>query len=130
MTKLLGLLAIVASLALGLSCLALGVLGKLDGTEMTIDLLPVAPESTVTTLLAMGVLGTLSALLSTRGGGWKSVPMLLWSLVVFGVIGSTVFRGGYRFDGMADLVNHGWWFLASLILLLASWLRFRTPASR
>ena len=130
MTKLLGFLSIAVSLALGLACLALGVLGKLDGTEMTVDLLPVAPESTVATLFAIGILGTLSALLATRGGGWMSVPLLLWSLAIVTLLGATVFRAGYRFDGVADLVNHGLWFLTSLILLLASWLRFRTPAGR
>ena len=50
--------------------------------------------------------------------------MLLWSAGLVMLIGSTVFRSGFRFDGMTDFTMYGWMFLGSLGLLYAAWLRY------
>ena len=127
--KLLEILAIAVNLALGMACCALGLLGWIARGDMYLPLIPAAPERVASVLVALGAFGILSACLAMRGGRWNSFPMLLWSVGLVSLIGSTIFRSGFRFDGMTDFTMYGWIFLGALGLLCAAWLRFRARPS-
>ena len=128
--KLLEFSAIAVNLAIGGSCLALGLLGQLSGGDMFVPLIPVAPESVASALLMSGAFGILGACMAMQAGGWNRLPMVLWSVGLVLLVGSTVFRSSFRFDGLSHFTSYGWIFLASLVLLLAAWLRFRSGRSR
>ena len=128
--KVFEILAIAVNLALGLACGALGLLGWIARGDMYLPLIPAAPEKVASVLVVLGAFGILSACLAMRGGRWNRFPMLLWSVGLVLLIGSTVFRSGFRFDGMTDFTGYGWMFLGSLGLLCAAWLRFRAHPRR
>lgn len=118
-------LGVVATLLISLFCVGLGLLGGVAGGEMFVDLLPVAPERQATALVAVGAFGLLAALLALRPGRWRNLPLLAWSLGLLAVVASTVFRSGYRYDGVADLKAHGWLALGAAVLSLVAWRRSR-----
>jgi hypothetical protein len=128
--KLFEMLAIAVNLGLGLFSFALGILGWIAHGELHVPLVPVDPEHVATSLVVAGAFGILAACLAIRGGRWNSFLMLLWSCGVVLVLGSTVFRSDFRFNGMTGFAEHGWMFLGSLVLLYGTWLRFRTPRRR
>ena len=125
--RFLAFLVVPATLLLGLYCLGLGVLGWIDGGDMNLPLVPVAPESLATALALAGAFAILAAFLSVRPGRWFRLPLLIWWVVMVVVLVSTVFRASYRFNGLADLESHGWLLLGALVLLCGAWRRFRPP---
>ncbi len=121
----LAFLGVAATLLISLFCVGLGLLGRVAGGEMFVDLLPVAPEQQASALVAAGAFGVLAALLALRPGRWRNLPLLVWSLGLLAILASTVFRSGYQYDGVADLKAHGWVALGAAGLTVVAWCRSR-----
>ena len=130
MRTLFGFIYIPAGLLLGLYCLALYGLASIEGGDLLFPLLPVEPENAATVLGLGGLVGLLASLLAIKR--WKLARLLLfiWWLSVTLLLVATVFRSGYRFDGMEDLTLHGWMLFVALILTLSCWVRMRTSPER
>ncbi len=126
MRTLFEVLGILANLALGLYCIGLAALGWIEGGDLLIPLLPTAPEHAGTVLVLVGVFGVCAAWLSFQGGSRARIPLILWSLAVLVLLLAAVFRSGYRFDGMESFVEHGVLAGGAGVLLLSSWLRYRS----
>ena len=118
------MLAVAVNLGVGLACIALGLLGWIAGGEMYLALVPVEPDRVATALLSAGTFAVVAAILAAKGRGASRLLMLIWSAALVGVLGSSVFRSDFRFDGMADLATYGYMFLGAVLLLYASWLRY------
>ena len=123
-------LGILVNLGLGLFCVALATLGWIDGGDLAVPLVPVAPESAVTALAIAGVYAILASGLAIRSGRSTRLPLLIWSAVLLGVLLAAIFRGAYRFDGMDAFIQHGMLVVGAAILLGASCARFRSVSSR
>ena len=123
-------LGILVNLGLGLFCVALATLGWIDGGDLAVPLVPVAPESTATALAVAGVYAILSSGLAIRSGRPTRLPLLIWSVVLLGVLLAAIIRGTYRFDGMDAFVQHVMLVVGAAILLGASYARFRSVSSR
>lgn len=93
---------------------------------MHFPLVPVSPEDAAAALLLLGSFAVVASVLAVPDGRIKRVPLLVWALVLFLGLSAAVFRGDYRFDGIESFKTHGWMLLGSLVLLCASWVRFRT----
>ena len=126
------MLAVAVNLGVGVACIALGLLGRIAGGDMYLPLIPVEPDRVATALLSAGTFAVVAAILAAKGRGPSRLLMLIWSAALVGVLGSSVFRSDFRFDGVAGLAQYGWTFLGAVLLLCASWLRYsitrRLPA--
>ena len=118
----------LANLCLGLACMALGLLGWIDGGDMHVPLLPVEPASAATWLVGAGVFAILAVVLARGSGRWSGVPVLFWSFAVVAVLLQAVFDGAYRFDGTEDFALHSLMALGATVMLWASWLGRRSAA--
>lgn len=125
MRALLGFLSLPVVFVLGLYCLGIATLGWIDGGDMYVPLLPVAPESAATALGIAGMAGVAASLLALKRGFGARLPLFVWSLALTLLLFATVVRGGYKFDGLGDLVNHAYLSIASLALTGCAWLRLR-----
>ena len=81
-------------------------------------------------VLGAGIFAAAASVLSIGGGRWRSLPLLIWSIGLFVNIVAAVFRGNYKFDGIESFTTHAWMVLGALILLIASYLRFKAPEKR
>ena len=120
----------IANLLLGLYFCALGILGLIVGGEMFVPLVPVSPDNVAVALLVLGLFAVVASVFAVTGGKFMRIPLLIWSTALFLALGAAVFRGDYRFDGLEDFRTHGVMLLGSLVLLYASWARFKTPPKR
>ena len=123
----LGGLGAVANLLLGLYFCGLGVLGLVAGGDMFVPLVPVSPENAAIALLLLGVFAVLASLVAISGGKLLRIPLVVWTVALFLALVAAVFRSDYRFDGIESFKTHGWMLLVSLVLVYASWVRFKTP---
>ena len=130
MRTLFGFIGIPAGLLLGLYCLALYGLAAIEGGDLLFPLLPVEPENAAAVLGLGGLVGLLASILAIKPSKLARILLFLWWLAVTLLLLATVFRGGYRFDGMEDLTLHGWMLLGALVLTLSSWIRLRTRPER
>jgi hypothetical protein len=129
--RLLGYLSVLANLALALVLLALGFIGSMEGGEMKIDLIPVAPESMAQTLLISGVVALIAVVLALRPGKLSRTLLVLWSLLVVAIPICALTRSSYRFQGEEHFRTGVWVFLATLLLFIGAVLhRKYAPASR
>lgn len=119
-------ITVLACLGVGLFCLALAVLGWLDGGEMTIEVFPVPAEGAVTAMAVSGVFGVLSSVLAMGRRRWQRVPLLLWSLGLVAVLAHALVRTSYRFDGIGEFGTHALWVIGAMILFIISVMRFRS----
>ena len=120
----------VANLLLGLFFSALGILGLIAGGDMFVPLVPVSPANAAVALLLLGLFAVIAALSAISGGKLLRIPLLVWAVALFLALAAAVFRSGYRFDGIEDFKTHGLLLLGSLLLVYASWVRFKTPPPR
>ena len=125
-----GGLGTVANLLLGLYIGGLGILGQIVGGEMFVPLVPVAPDNVAVALLSLGLFAVVASLAAVYGGKILRIPLLVWSAALCLALAAAVFRGDYRFDGIESFRTHGIMLLGSLVLLFASWVRFKTPTKR
>ena len=130
MRRAFGLLSVLANLAIGLACLALGLLGRVAATEMFVPLVPLEPESVSTALMVFGAFAVGASLLAIKQGVFARLPLLVGSLLIVFVLVAAVFRSDYRFDGLEAFQRHGLLTLGSLVLAYASWVRLRMPKPR
>ncbi len=128
--RLLGYVSVLANLALALFLLGLGFIGSMIGGAMSIDLLPVAPESTATVLMISGLVALAAVVLAIRPGRFSRFFLLLWSLLVTGVLVWAFFRPDYRFHGEEQFRQGVVVFLGALLLLLGSFLHFKLAGRR
>lgn len=91
---------------------------------MYLPLVPVEPDRVATALFSAGTFAVVAAILAAKGPGPSRLLMLIWSAALVGVLGSSVFRSDFRFDGVPGLATYGWLFLGAVLLLYASWLRY------
>lgn len=126
MRALIGFLSLPVVFVLGLYCLAIATLGWIDGGDMYVPLLPVAPESAATALGIAGLAGVAAPLLALKRGFGARLPLFVWSVALTLLLTAAVFRGGYKFDGLGDLANHAYLLLGALALTGCAWLRLRT----
>ena len=117
----------IANLVVGLYLSALGTLGSVVGGDMYFPLVPVSPANAAVALLLLGAFAVIASVLAMSEGRLKRIPLLAWALVLFLGLTAAVFRGDYRFDGIEGFKVHGWMLLGSIVLLCASWVRFKTP---
>lgn len=125
MKSLAGILCALVNLVLGLGCLALGLLGLIEGGEMNLPVFPVSGDHAAAGLTVAGGLGVMVSVMALAGSGKRSLPLVLWSAAVAGVLMAATFRSSYKFDGLEGLGLHGCLVAGSLVLLGASWWRFR-----
>jgi len=125
MKSIAGLLAALVHFALGLFCLGLGLLGWIEGGEMHLPLLPVEAEHAAEALAVVGAVGVCSSVLAMSRPGGRNVFLVLWSLGVTWVLVSAVFRSSYTFEDLDGFAAHVAAAVAALLLLVASWWRFR-----
>lgn len=125
-----GGLGAVANLLLGLYLCALGILGLIAGGDMFVPLVPVSPENAAVTLLLLGLFAVVASLVAISGGKLLRIPLLVWAAALFLALAAAVFRSDYRFDGIENFKTHGLMLLGSLVLVYASWVRFKTPPPR
>ena len=125
MRKVLVFLAILVNLGLGVFCAGLAGLAWIDGGELSVPLLPVAPEHAATSLAAAGVFGIAASLVALHPLRLARLPMLVWSVGLLFVLTAAVFRGSYRFEGVEGLVEHALLVAGALILVLLSGLGVR-----
>ena len=97
---------------------------------MYVPLVPASPEDVAVALLLLGSFAVVASVLAISDGRLKRIPLLVWALVLFLGLTAAVFRGDYRFDGIEGFKSHGWMLLGSLVLLCASWVRFKTPSRK
>ncbi len=126
MRALLEVLGILANLVLSLYCVGLAALGWIDGGDLLIPLLPVAPENAGTVLALAGTFGAAASWMGLRGGSRARIPLLLWSVTVLALLVAAVFRSGYRFDGTESFAHHGLLMGGAAILLVSSYSRYRS----
>ena len=122
-----GGLGAVANLLLGLYLCGLGILGLIAGGDMFVPLVPVSPENAAVALLLLGLFAVLASLIAISGGKWLRIPLLVWAVALFLALAAAVFRSDYRFDGIESFKTHGLMLLGALVLVYASWVRFKTP---
>lgn len=128
MKALLSVILVAAVGAGGLFSLALGILGWIDGGEMTINLLPVGAESAPLMMVGIGLVSLVAAWLAATGGGLRALPVLVVTAALVASVVATVFRSDYRFEGTGGLTRHGLLLLGVLVLSgLALW-RVRSGA--
>ncbi len=128
MRSIFGFTSVPIALLSGLFFVGLALLGFLEGGEMTLPVVPVAPESAAGALAVLGASGILAGLLALRDGKLARLLLLIWWLCVFVLLAAAVFRGSYRFDGLDDFQKHILLVLAALVLSASSWVRFRTES--
>lgn len=125
----LGYFGVLANLLLGLFLAGLGTLGWWVGGDMHVPLIPVEAEQAARALLVAGAVAVVASLLAFRSARAARLPLLLWSLVVFGVVVAAFFRADYRIDGMDGLKDYGLLVLCSALLVFFCHLH-RKMASR
>lgn len=125
MRKVLVILAILVILGLGVFCAGLAGLAWIDGGDLSVPLLPVAPEHAATSLVAAGVFGIAASFVALLPLRLARLPMLIWSVGLLFVLTAAVFRDSYRFDGVEGLIEHALLVAGALILVLLSVLRVR-----
>ena len=125
-----GALGAVANLLLGLFFCALGILGLIAGGDMFAPLVPVSPENAAVALLLLGLFAVIASVSAVSGGKLLRMPLLVWAVALFLALAAAVFRSDYRFDGIENFKTHGLLLLGSLVLVCASWARFKTPPPR
>lgn len=130
MRALIGFLSLPVVFVLGLYCLGIATLGWIDGGDMYVPLLPVAPESAATALGIAGLAGVAAPLLALKRGFGARLPLFVWSVALTLLLFAAVFRGGYKFDGLGDLANHGYLLIGALALTGCAWLRLRMRPDR
>ena len=130
MRALFGFLSIPVVFVLGLYCLGIATLGWIDGGDMYVPLLPVAPESAATALGIAGLAAVASSMLALKRGFGARLPLFVWSVVLTLLLLAAVFRGGYKFDGLGGLANHAYLLIGSLALTGCAWLRLRMRPDR
>lgn len=129
--RILGYLSILTNLLLGLFLVGIGLIGAMEGADMKIDLIPAAPESMATLLICAGLFALIAVALALRGGRGARSLLVLWSLAVSGVLLAAFFRASYRFEGEEHFRFGVWVFLASVLLLIGSYKRWKiTPAHK
>ena len=129
--RLLGYLSVLANLALAVALLGLGFIGSMEGADMKIDLIPVAPENMAFTLLVSGLVALIAVVLALRPGKASRTLLVLWSLLVAAMPICALTRSSYRFDGEEHFRMGVWVFLGTLLLLVgAVYHRKLAPAAR
>lgn len=126
MRALFGFLSVPVVFLLGLYCLGIAILGWIDGGDMYLPLLPVAPENAATALGIAGLAGIAASLFALKRGFGARLLLLVWSVGLTLVLLAAVFRAGYKFEGLEGLANHAYLSVGSLILSVCAWLRLRT----
>ena len=119
-----------ANLLLGLYFCALGILGLIAAGDLFVPLVPVSPENAAVALLLLGLFAVIASLFAISGGKMLRIPLLVWAVALFLALAAAVFRSDYRFDGIEDFKTHGLLLMGSLVLVYASWVRFKTPPPR
>lgn len=131
MKSIAGLFAALVHFALSIFCLGLGLLGWIEGGEMHVPLLPVQVDHAAVALALVGALGVCASVLAISRPGGRNVLLVLWSLGVTWVLVSAIFRSSYTFEDLDGFAAHVAAAGAALLLLVASWWRFRdSPHSR
>lgn len=129
--RLLGYVSVLATLALSLAALAMGMIGSSAGPEMYINLIPVEPAETAKVLIFGGIIGLVAVALALRPGRFSRTLLLLCGLVPPGLLAWALYRPDYRFSGDEHFQLGVWVFLGSLIVLLGLFLHWKlAPGSR
>ena len=128
MKSIAGMFAALVHFALSLFCLGLGLLGWTEGGDMHVPLLPVDMEHAAVALAVVGALGVCTSVLAISRPGGRNVFLVLWSLGVTWVLVSAIFRSSYTFEDLNGFAAHVAAAGAALVLLVASWWRFRDSA--
>ncbi len=118
--RMLGYLSVLANLVLGVVLLGMGLIGRIAGGDMHVDLIPVSPENMAMTLLVCGLVALAAVALALRPGKGPRTLLVLWSLLVASMPICALTRASYRFEGMEHFRAGVWVFLGTLLLLVGA----------
>ena len=123
--RLFGYISVLVNLALAIILLGMGLIGALSGSDMRLDVIPASEEAMAEVLLFSGIGGLIAVAFALRPGRISRTLLLLWSLLITGILVYAFIRPDYRFEGEEHLRLGVWMFLASLALLLGSFLHWK-----
>ncbi len=122
--KLLRIYSYLFAAAASLAYLALGVMSKLTGSQLTLDNMPWKGNELTNWLLGLGFLGLIAVIAAVGGGRLRFLLPIFTAIVVYLTIKGN-FLGAHSFDGSADFEKTLGLSAGAIVAFLASLLQFR-----